>query len=112
MNQDAPALRDYIVELVTEIGDDPELLETRDAYQPPATSASSVTIVTSKGVCDRAGQAYDHVFHGTAPAPSRSFVLIKVPNSRYVAFDVGELVGKYSIDAVFSEWSVLAAFGW
>jgi hypothetical protein len=105
----ALALKDYVVRLT---GGDPSLADTRDSYKLPATSASKVTVITTKSTCQAAAQAYHRATRGTtAPAISRSVVVVKVGTTRYVVYDPQERHGEYAITFVFDmSWVPLAGF--
>jgi len=104
------ALKDYMDRLVT--GTDSESVATRTQYHLPALSASRVTVVTARSVCNRAGDAY----HTTVAKPGtprvpRTLVVIKVGGSRYVVLDPNEHAGEFQLNAIFdSKWHYLIGF--
>lgn len=104
------AMQDYVVRLVT--GTDSETVATRTRYQLPVVDSSKVSIVTTIKTCQSAGAAFEKAVNppGT-PAVSRSMVVIKVSNSRYVIVDPDERVGEYEANVVTdANFNVLAKF--
>jgi hypothetical protein len=92
-------LQDYVVRLT---GGDPNLLKKRQAYHLPAATASQVQVVKTKSVCQQAAQAYNKAVRGpSAPQISRTVVVIKVANSRYVVQDPAELQGEFNVTVIF-----------
>lgn len=106
---DALNLRDYVVRLT---GGDPSLTSTRLEYQLPLTSPSQVKTVGQSNTCSEAAQAYHLATRGpSVPAISRSVVVIKVGNSRYVVMDPVELAGEFQVTVIFnSNFQALVSF--
>jgi hypothetical protein len=100
----------YVVRLVTAA--DSATVATRNAYHLPATSASKVTVVSTPSVCSQAGSAYHAAVSAPGtPAGSRTLLVIKVGNSRYVVVDPNEAKGEFGVNIVFdSQWQVLFSF--
>lgn len=108
--ESASVLHDYLVGLVT--GSDSASVATRTRYQLPVVVASKVTVETSSRTCNSAGAAYHaaETPSGTPPI-SRTLVVVKVGNTRYVVLDPNHLVGEYDVNVVFDAgWAVLTRF--
>lgn len=107
----ALGLQEYIVRLVT--ATDTAIVSDRTLYQLPATSASTVVLVTKKNVCNSAAAAYHDVLHpGEAPISRQQLVVIRVGSSRYVVADPTDL-GPSEFVAVMvfdNNWNLLANF--
>jgi hypothetical protein len=106
----AHELYSYVVRLVT--ATDPATVATRNTYHLPAVSASKVTVVSTSSVCSQAGAAYHAAVTppGTPPV-SRTLLVIKVSNTRYVVVDPNETKGEFGANVVFdSQWQALFAF--
>src|SRR6266481_7278724 len=103
-SETAQVLRDYIIRLVT--GTDTATVRTRNAYQLPAVAASKVSVVTTASICRTAGPAYHAaVTPPGTPQHSRTLVLIKVSNTRYIVLDSNELTGEFENHIIFdSNW--------
>lgn len=109
-NEDTQVLRDQIISIVT--GTDTLAVATRSAYQLPAVAASKVSVVTTASICKKAGAAYHAaVTPPGTPEKSRTLVVIKVSNTRYVVLDPNERVGEFGSHVVFdSNWNRLIGF--
>jgi len=108
---DAPhELYSYVVRLVT--ATDSATVATRNTYHLPAVSASKVTGVPTGSVCTQAGGAYHAAVSAPGTPPiSRTLLVIRVGNTRYVVVDPNETKGEYGINVVFdSQWQVLFTF--
>jgi hypothetical protein len=96
---DATNLREYVVRLT---GGDPSLDAIRQRYSLPVASASQVQVVTQAKTCKTAAQAYHTAVRGSSvPQISRSVVVVKVTNSRYVVFDPAERQGEFEVTVIF-----------
>jgi hypothetical protein len=106
---DVVNLKDYVVRLA---GGDGSLDSTRQIYRLPVASAPEVQVVTQVKTCKDAAHAHHTAVRGpSAPAMSRSIVVIKVGNSRYVVLDPAEGAGEYEITVIFnSSFQPLASF--
>jgi hypothetical protein len=100
----------YVVRLVT--ATDPATVSTRNTYHLPAVNASKVAVVSTPSVCTQAGGAYHAAVSPTGTPPiSRTLLVIKVGNTRYVVVDPNEQKGEFGINIVFdSQWQVLFSF--
>jgi len=104
------ALRDYVVQIVT--GTNASVVNVRNTYQLLSATAGQVTLVTQKNTCKNAALAYHAALNppGT-PAISRSMIVIKISNSRYVIEDPTEVQGEYKMVMVTdASFNVLAKF--
>jgi len=103
-------LYSYVVRLVT--GTDSAMVTNRTLYHLPGVAKSKVTVVTTSSVCNQAGAAYHAaVTPPGTPAVSRTLVVVKVSNSRYVVTDPNQQAGEFEVTEVFdSHWNRLA--GW
>jgi hypothetical protein len=99
-----------VVSIVT--GTDSGAVLRRNIYHLPAVSASKVSVVTTASVCKKAGAAYHtSVAPPGTPPVSRSLVVIKVSNNRYVVEDPNHRVGEFqSTIIVDAKWTFLAGF--
>ncbi len=106
----AHTLYHRVVRLVT--GTDSAMVNNRALYNLPAVAESKVTVVTTSSVCNQASAAYHAaVTPPRTPAISRTPVVVKVGNSRYVVTDPNQQAGEFDVTAVFDgNWNRLA--GW
>lgn len=99
-----------VVSLVT--GSDALVIAKRDTLRLLPASASQVSIVTQTNKCKSAAQAYHAAVRPGTPAISRSMIVIKVANSRYVLADPTERQGEYgtimSTDASFNRLRMMS----
>jgi hypothetical protein len=97
---DTRVLYNAVISIVT--GTDSEAALDRNSLQLPAVAASKVSVVTTASVCTKAGNAYHAAVTppGTPPV-SRTLVVIKVSNSRYVVLDLNERTGEFEHNIVF-----------
>ena len=112
--EDAIALRNYIVELVTAPATDTAVASNRQRYQLPAGSQDIVTFESNAKVCAAAGAAYHAPASSTKPPAERSrLIVVKVGDDRYVVLDPDHRSPRSEFLTVVifdSEWNDLAAF--
>ena|SRR5689334_14088779 len=110
LSDTAHELYHYVVRLVT--ATDSATVATRNVYHLPAVTPSKVTVVSTTSVCTQAGAAY----HAAAAPPgtpplSRTLLVIKVGNTRYVVVDPNEKTGEFDVNVIFdSQWQFLFSF--
>ena len=107
----ALGLRNEVVPLVT--GIDPRVIAARDTLKLLAASASQVSIVTKTSTCKSAGQAYHAALIPGSPEISRSMVVIKIANNRYVITDPAERQGEFgTVMITDGSFHLLAMMTW
>ena len=89
------ALRDDVISLVT--GTDARVIAKRDTLKLLAAAASQVSVVSQTNKCKSAGQSYHAALRSGTPEISRSMVVIKVANNRYVIRDPAHVQGEFGI---------------
>lgn len=102
-------LRNYAIDLA---GSDASLDSTRQSYQLPLVSPTQVKTISHLNTCKTAAQAYHLAVRGpSVPAISRSVVVVKVGNSRYLVRDPSERAGEFQVTVIFdSNFQRLEAF--
>ena len=102
--------RDNVIELVT--ATDSATVADRLLWNLPSTTASKVSIISSGAACGAAGAAYHAATNppGTQ-AISRTMIVIKIGNTRYVVRDLNQRVGEFNTTVVFDKnWVRLVAW--
>ncbi|HJU75280.1 MAG TPA: hypothetical protein VJ717_16175 [Gemmatimonadaceae bacterium] len=100
-------LRDDVIALVT--GTDVRVIAKRDTLKLLAASASQVSVITQTNKCKSAGESYHSVLQPGSPQISRSMVVIKIANNRYVITDPAERQGEFgTVMITDSNFNVLA----
>ena len=109
-SDESVALRNDVVTLVT--GTNPSVVVKRNTFQLQSASASQVSLVTQKNTCKSAALAYHAALTppGT-PAVSRTMVVIKISNNRYVITDPSEKQGEFgTLMVTDGSFNVLAKY--
>ena len=100
-------LREDVVRWVS--GSDPQVVAKRNALQLLAATPSQVNIVTQTNKCQQAASAYHSYLLPGSPPISRSMIVIKIANNRYVIQDPAELQGEFgSVLITDGSFNVLA----